>query len=201
MIYLAPIGGLIDYENGILTTPAHKNIPIGIKKGMMWAADNEAFTRGFDPTRFFSWLKRMKPYRDNCLFIAAPDVVGDAALTLDEWRKWSGKFDAWPLAFVAQDGQEKLSLPDPATFTTLFIGGSTKWKESMAAVEVIRRGQALKKRIHIGRVNWRRRYDLFNVLRGSNVFTYDGTRCRYDGVEKTIRAWRGYQAQSPLITI
>ena len=68
----------------------------------------------------------------------------------------------------------------------------------MAAVSVIKRAQRAGKHIHIGRVNWGRRYRLFAVLQGSEDFTYDGTRSRYDGREKTLRAWRGYEAQSPL---
>ena len=44
---------------------------------------------------------------------------------------------------VAQDGQEDLALPDAALWEVLFVGGSTAWKLSPAAVMVIRRAQAL----------------------------------------------------------
>lgn len=198
MRHLAPVGGYIDHANGILTTPGHAGIPVGIVAGMRWAADNEAYSRGFDPARFFPWLVRMEPYKHSCLFVPVPDVVGDSIATLSSFRNWIVRFDGWPLAFVAQDGQENLPLPDPSTWGTLFVGGSTEWKESMAAVEVIRRAQAMWKHIHIGRVNWKRRYNLFNVLKGSEGWTYDGTRTRYDGTWKTIRAWGNYQLQPAL---
>ncbi len=201
MKHLAPVGGYIDHANGILTTPAHAGIPVGIVAGMRWAADNEAYSRGFDPTRFFSWLAQMEPYKHTCLFVPVPDVVGNSVATLSSFRNWAVRFNGWPLAFVAQDGQENLPLPDSSTWSTLFVGGSTEWKESMAAVTVIRRAQAMWKQIHIGRVNWGRRYRLFSLLRGSEEWTYDGTRSRFDGITKTIHAWKTYQSQPALVTI
>lgn len=80
-------------------------------------------------------------------------------------------------------------------------GKEMDWKDSLEAVEVIRRGQAMDKHIHIGRVNWYRRFKIFQVLKGSEHFTFDGTRTRFDGTEKTIRAWQQYQLQPPLVTI
>lgn len=199
MKFLAPVGGDVDSALGILTSPYHSGVVNGITNGLPWAADNNAFTRGFNPDWYFPWLERMTPYRDTCLFVVVPDVVGDAIQTLDNWRHWVRHFEGWPLAFAAQDGQEKL--PMPRNFDTLFIGGSTEWKESAGAIECIKRAQAMRKHIHIGRVNWKRRYELFNVLDGSAVFTCDGTRTRFDGKQKTLKAWNGYMAQRPLITI
>ena len=199
MKFLLPVGGVVDHRFGIITTPAHGGIVDGIKAGMVWAADNEAFTVGFKPERFFPWLERMKPYRDTCLFITVPDVVGDAVATLARWDKWVHRFTSWPLAFVAQNGQE--SLPMPASFDALFIGGSTEWKESGAAIECIKRGQKRGTHIHIGRVNWGRRYRMFRVLEGSEHFTCDGTRTRFAGVDKSLSAWGAYQAQPPLLRL
>ena len=39
----------MDDRFGIFTSPAHKGIPIGIRQGVVWAAENEAFTRVFGP--------------------------------------------------------------------------------------------------------------------------------------------------------
>jgi hypothetical protein len=201
MHFLLPVGGVVDHHFGILTSPAHRAIPKGIRAGMRWGGENQAFTKGFDPERFFGWVRTMEPYREQCLFIPPPDIVGNAIATLTSWRNWIVRFDGWPLAFVAQDGQEDLPFPDPDTFSTLFIGGSTDWKLSQAAVDCIKRAQRLGKHIHIGRVNWGRRYRIFRVLDGSNKFTCDGTRTRFDGVDNTINSWLAYQAQPPLITI
>ena len=105
MRYLLPVGGVVDKRFGILTTPSHKGIPSGILAGMDWAADNEAFTKEFDPASYFSWLDTMLPYRDTCLFVTVPDKVGDAAATIELFNRWYVYYTGWPLAFVAQDGQ------------------------------------------------------------------------------------------------
>ena len=192
MRFLLPVGGIIDHSFGIMTTPGHKGIPMGIKAGMWWAADNQAFTRGFDPDKFFPWLDGMTPYRNTCLFIPVPDVVGNAAATLELFTKWrEGSW--WPCAFVAQDGQEALEFPPAELWETLFLGGSSQWKMSDAAVHCIQRAQALDKRIHIGRVNYKRRYDHFAGLPGSERWTCDGTRTRY-GRDRALIAWAQYMA-------
>lgn len=191
MKFLLPIGGDIPPDFGVLTTPSHKGIPAGIIAGRQWAGDNEAYTRTFDLDRYLAWLKTMEPYRDTCLFISVPDVVGDASATLRNFEKYADQLSAWPLAFVAQDGQEDLPFPG-GNWTTLFIGGTTEWKLSEAAVTCILRAQSLGKRIHIGRVNYQKRYQLFASLPGSEDFTCDGTRQRFDGIERTKHAWRKY---------
>ena len=197
--FLLPVGGVTDDRFGVLVAPASYGVPAGIVAGMAWAADNQAFTQGFNPGVFFPWLESLLPYRDTCLFVAVPDVVGDPIQTGANYRHWLRYFEGWPVAFVAQDGQEDLPMPD--YYDALFIGGSTRWKESQGAIDCIRRAQQAGKHIHIGRVNWRRRYELFSVLDGSDRFTCDGTRTRYDGTKKAMAAWAGYMAQPPLITI
>lgn len=190
-------GDLPDGFAGVLATPAMLGIPASIVSGSLWAADNEAFTRGFDPGRFFSWLDTMSPYRARCLFLTVPDVVGDAAATLASWHKWRPAFGDWPCAFVAQDGSKPADIPADAA--TLFVGGSTDWKESADAVKMIRAGQERGLHIHIGRVNWGRRYRMFRVLPGAEEFTCDGTRQRFEGRKKTVSGWRGYMDQPPLL--
>lgn len=202
MRFLLPIGGVIDYRFGILTNYNHKQIPIGIKQGMDWAGDIPVFgNKGFEPDKWISWLKTIEPHKDTCLFLTCPDVVGDAKLTLAWFHTWRPYLNGWPVAFVGQDGLEDMEFPDPVKWNTLFIGGSTEWKESQAAIDCIKRAQALNKHIHIGRVNWQRRYRMFRILEDSDNFTCDGTRTRFDGKEKTIRYWAAYQAQKPLISV
>jgi hypothetical protein len=198
MRFLTPSGGSSD-GFGVLTSPYHGGPTTSIKSGAMWAADNNAFTKGFSPSWFFSWLEKMEPYQASCLFVVVPDAVGNAIQTCSNYRYWVRYFEGWPVAFAAQDGQENLPFPD--YFNALFVGGSTEWKESQAAIDCIKRAQALGKHIHIGRVNWKRRYNLFNVLTGSERFTCDGTRNRFDGKDKAHKAWKGYMAQRPLVTI
>jgi len=195
MMFLLPVGGIVDHRFGIMTTPGHKGVPVGITAGMKWAADNQAFTQGFDASVFFDWLWQLRMYLATCLFIPVPDAVGNAKATLDLFWQWWGRLHLWPLAFIAQDGQENFDFPPSAMWSTLFIGGSTEWKTSQAAIECIKRARALGKHIHIGRVNWSRRYWLFAKLEGSEDFTCDGTRTRYDGTRRTVREWSNYMKQ------
>jgi hypothetical protein len=193
MIYLAPIGGFTDHSFGILTTPGSYGIPEGIRNGMRWAADNQAFTKGFDPVVFFPWLEAMAPYKSTCLFVACPDVIGDAEATLVRFGEYRAQFGDWPVALVAQDGLEFFRFPPAHQWQALFVGGTTEWKMSMGAIECIQRARELGKHIHIGRVNWLQRYRHFQSLPGSERFTCDGTRTRYERT-RAIEAWREYMA-------
>lgn len=197
MKFLVPVGGVTD-AFGILSSYKHKGVPAGIVGGLPWAGDNCAFT-GFDGARFRAWLPRMAPYRATCIFVAVPDVVGDAAATLIRYEIWAQAMAGWPLAYVAQDGSERHEIPPSAA--ALFVGGTTIWKESQAAIEMIRRAQVMGLRIHVGRVNWKRRYDMFRVLEGSDQFTCDGTRQRFEGIGRALAAWHGYECQRPLLQI
>jgi len=196
MRFLYPSGGnLPEGFAGYLVTPSMRGIPQGIQAGARWAADNQAYTKGFDAGMFFPWLKQMEPYASTCLFVTVPDVVGDAIQTLDNWRRLNGYFQGWPRAFVAQDGQENLPLPQG--FDVLFIGGFTKWKESRAAIDCINRTD---KPIHVGRINTWRRYRHFARMPGAASWTCDGTRIRYER-DKATKEWQRYMAQPPLLGI
>lgn len=230
MKYLIPVGGAVDWRTfaGILTSPAHRGIPRAIQEGALWAADNQCFTKGWQPDRFLPWLETLKPYRDQCLFVTMPDVAGDATATLQLWPEWHDDLKEWPLALVAQDGltvtafgvlceepfgDETEMLDDDSdeafyaawlrargfipwpVFTTLFIGGSTDWKLSDLAQLCIHTAYQHGKHIHVGRVNWRKRYRHFATLPGAETFTCDGTRMRFDGRHHTLLAWQQYQTE------
>lgn len=199
MKFLVPVGGVTDDAFGILATYKHMGVPSGIRAGLAWAADNCAYGGNFDAERFVAWLATMTPYRATCLFVVAPDVVGDAAATLARFWQWQPQLTGWPLAFACQDGQ----LPDaiPPACDVVFIGGSTRWKLSESAMDCIRWGQAHGKGIHVGRVNWGKRYAHFRIMKGSEHWTTDGTRSRFDGVERTLRAWKQYQDTPPLLQV
>lgn len=198
MKFLVPsFGNVAGY--GHLITHRRNGVPAGVTAGRPWAADNCVFTGAFDGDRFLAWLAALEKYRASCLFVVVPDVVGDAAATLAAFAEWAPKLSGWPLAFVAQDGQENLEFPPAAAWSALFVGGSTDWKLSAAAVSCIRRAESIGKHIHIGRVNYRRRYDAFRLLAGSDSWTCDGTRPRFEGVDRALRAWAGYENQGVLI--
>jgi hypothetical protein len=91
-------------------------------------ADNDCFN-GFDPGRYLDLLEAIS-YRSGCLFVAAPDVVGDAMATLALFERWQpvlqgvwatvdeddvepGQLVHQPVALVAQDGSERLPAAPP----------------------------------------------------------------------------------------
>lgn len=223
MNYLLPLGGTFDPRfKGILTSYKHYGIPAGIKAGHLWAGDNCAF-KGFDANEFTKWLQAMTPYRNTCLFIVAPDAVGDANRTLDLWDEWAPRLSDWPLALAAQDGMEDLDWPtdiditdycydhlagdtmedyweakehyyqDETPFRCVFIGGSTEWKDSYHALTVIEQAQRMQKHVHIGRVNHERRYTHFARVAGSEHFTCDGTLTRSIGKIRALHTWSQHQ--------
>jgi hypothetical protein len=141
---------------GILLAPANGNtVASVVKTGLPWAIDNGAYS-GFDEARFLRLLDRAQGQL-GCLFVVAPDVVADARATLAQWPWWSAliRSRGLPVAFVGQDGQEDLPLPDD--MDAYFVGGSTRWKLSQASADLCREAKRRGLPVHIGRVNSLRR--------------------------------------------
>lgn len=198
MMYLWPQAGSMRAMHrrfGVITTAAHRSIPTGIKEGRLWAFDNECFQRSFNYERWLAHWRRLFPYSKRCLFVVVPDKPFDAGETLALWRHWHpilreqlDRFDnlayvrkPWlGLAFAAQDGQESLPLPEGADW--VFIAGSTEWKLSDAAADVMQRAWDARMHIHIGRVNSQKRYRHFRRLAEQldlDIVSCDGTAARF----------------------
>jgi hypothetical protein len=168
-------------ECGQLITPLTKRTNVG---RVPWALDNGAFSH-FDTKQFQRILKRELPNKSRCLFVAAPDVVGDARRTLECFEHWLGALHGWPVALVIQDGAEHLGIPW-RLLRAVFIGGSTEFKCGPKAVAVIKAAQIMGKHVHVGRINTRDRWDYFDKL---GVDTCDGTGlARYSHMRKAINA-------------
>ena len=199
MIYLWPqASSMIGMSErfGVMTSPAHGTVPLGIQEGRVFGVDNEAYTRGFDPNRFFSYLELLQPYRTRWLFAACPDVVGDARLTIGLYGAFAHRIKSFgPVAFVAQDGQESLEFP--VAFDWLFIGGTTDWKMGAGADDCIRRAKALGKPVHVGRVNSIKRMAHFKLMEVDSV---DGTFPAYEPDTARERLTRGL-AQPALFSV
>lgn len=198
MRYLWPAGG--DVGMGVMAAPNMRGIPLAITRGASWAADlgcldGPPFVKRCDVTNARLWLETLSTYHARCLFVTVPDVVGNSIATLAAYDQNIGRFTGWPLAYVAQDGAEDFQIPVSAH--TVFIGGSTQWKLSNAAESVIERAIAEGRHIHVGRVNWWKRYAHFRRMPHSDLFTCDGTRNRYER-DRALIAWRGYETQLPL---
>ena len=167
----------------------------------MFAVDNECFTKPFDLMRMAATLEATRPHIKQCLFVVVPDIpwhngqrVFDATITLEMFDEYANHiiFRGWPLAYVAQNGAELL--PIPAEASAVFIGGDTEWKESSAALSVIKRAQERGLWVHVGRVNSKRRINHFAL---AGVDSVDGTGLTFapDRVMEQLTRWL---AQKPL---
>jgi hypothetical protein len=137
--------------------PRAGNSPASIREGgLPWACDNDAFG-AFDAARFRRMLARFAG-QPGCLFVSCPDVVCDPSATLRLFGEWAPEIRAagLPLAFVGQDGCEDMELPW-GEFDAFFVGGSTAWKESLAAMLLCGQAASMGKWVHVGRVNSYRR--------------------------------------------
>lgn len=149
-----------------------------------FAVDNGSFSR-FNATYFLNLLKRENARKAQCIFVAVPDVVGSARRTLEVFDIWKHKLDTWPLALVAQDGQEHLPIPW-SELSAIFIGGTTDWKIGTHAAQIIKAAKALDVWVHVGRVNDPKRFQYFVDL---DVDSIDGSGlAQYSHMREAIAA-------------
>lgn len=143
-----------DPRFGALFVPGGGNNPATMPD--VWAVDNGCFS-GLDKAAFMESLERFWK-RPGCVFVTAPDVVGDASATLRLFPFWHTVIHGlgYPVALVAQDGLTVKDVPW-TQIQALFIGGSTAWKLGSEARTIAAYAKALGKWVHMGRVNSRRR--------------------------------------------
>lgn len=155
---------------GFIDTPLQGNAR---PPGVTFCMDNGCFGKGFDEGKWWEWLKSHAADAESCTFATAPDVVGDAAATLERSRPWLPRIRAlgYPAAFVAQDGLTVDTTPWDE-FDVLFIGGSTVWKLGAAARILVQTAKARGKHVHMGRVNSYRRFRYAEAIGCDSV---DGT--------------------------
>lgn len=172
---------------GLLNTPKNAYTLDGVA---VWAMDNGAYTDTYPgDDAYLSTLTRYAEHRDRCLFVAAPDVVGDADATLAQFAPMARRIRAagWPVALVGQDGMENREAPW-ALVDWLFVGGSTEWKLGVGAETLIRQAQEHGKRVHVGRVNSATRFRHFRALGCDSA---DGTFLAFgpDANAPKLRRW------------
>jgi len=147
-----------------------------------WAIDNGGFKQ-LDIPGLKSLLKREEHHRANCLFVAAPDIVGSAQRTLELFDLFEPVLVGWQIALVCQDGQETLPIPW-ARIGAVFIGGSTNWKCSGHVEAIIKTAKIFGKWVHVGRVNHPDRFAHFEALGADSC---DGTGiARYSHMRHAI---------------
>lgn len=182
---------------GRLIQPRHySSIEETATSGMPWAADNDAFGN-FNPESFDKMLDRIKGL-PGCLFVACPDVVGDANATAHMFAKWHGAIArrGLPVALVAQDGLTPERVPWHL-IDALFIGGTTNWKMGDDARQLIDAARLRGKHTHMGRVNSVRR---LMYARSIGCDTADGSKfARWrDTYLPNILRWLATGQQLPL---
>lgn len=151
-----------------LFTPLTRRLPQQPEK--FFAMDNGAFAR-FESKGFLSLLAKHEPRKELCRFVACPDVVGSAIRTLECFECWKAQLAGWPLALVAQDGQENFPIPWNE-IAAVFIGGSTDWKMSRHAAAIVKTAKVVGKWCHVGRINTPGRFEYFDELGADSC---DGT--------------------------
>lgn len=149
-----------------------------------WAIDNYGFVK-LDIPGLKSLMAREEHHRENCLFVAVPDIVASAQRTLELFHHFKPMFAGWKVALVCQDGQEHLPIPWDE-IDAVFIGGSTSWKCSPHVERIIRTAKILGKHVHVGRVNTPERWRWFEE---QGVDTGDGSgMSRFSHMREAIAA-------------
>lgn len=174
---------------GFIDTPAQGNKR---PAGLHWCADNGCYSDRFNEARWWRFLELNAHDTDKCWFATAPDVVGNARATLKRSAPWLLKIRAlgYPVAFVGQDGQENLPVPWD-DFDVLFIGGTTDWKLGPGPRELCIQAHSRGKKIHLGRVNSKKRYDYgYDVL---GAHSCDGTFLVFSPVKNLPRMLRWFR--------
>lgn len=122
-----------------------------------WAADNAAFS-DFDPVAYRRMVERIAAHPTPPLFVAVPDVVGNAHATRHRFAYWYEYLRPYrlPLAYVLQDGEREARVPW-ALIAAVFIGGSTAFKVGAEARALVCAAHARGRWVHMGRVNTARR--------------------------------------------
>lgn len=135
--------------------------------GIPWAVDNDAFNGGFDARAWDQMLDRLGAIDDpaHCLFVATPDVVGDAAETARLFRRWAPGIArrGLPIGFVAQDGLELERVPW-FDIAAVFIGGTDDYKLGPDAERLVSEAKSRGRWVHMGRVNSFRRLERARAL-------------------------------------
>ena len=134
-----------------------------IVAGYRWMLDNGAFSDKWTGAAWLAALAKWQPYTGTCIAAVCPDVVGDAAATLERFVKYAPVIReyGYPVAFVTQDGLTLDAVPW-AEFDVLFVGGTDqhKLRESWSFISEAKR---LGKWVHVGRVNSARRLEQFSM--------------------------------------
>lgn len=134
---------------GVMLQPGMGNLPE--LQHIPHALDNGAFAGRWDAGDWVEYIVGKRRYRQRCLFVTLPDVVGDCRATWERSLPWVPVVRAlgYVPAYVSQDGET--GWPNGAG--ALFIGGTDDWKLSEASYALAAKAKAAGLWVHMGRVN------------------------------------------------
>jgi hypothetical protein len=150
---------------GVLMVPGQGNRVGWWPAGTYFACDNRAY-KGLDAVLWLRFLAKLAKAGERPLWLACPDVVGDAAGTWRAYELWSPVMRdlGLPVALVLQDGVEGYGHRGRLTreinegrLAAVFVGGSTAWKEGPHPPDLCRQAKEAGLQVHVGRVNSARR--------------------------------------------
>ena len=184
---------------GVLLTPHDgQSMDSVLATGLPWACDNAAYSNWCGEA--FRKLLHKSAGHERCLWVAAPDVVGDHEATVERFHKWLPTIRSvagQPVAFVGQDGCDEDSVPWDE-IAAYFVGGTTSWKLSPESSLLMRAAARRGKHVHVGRVN---SHDRLQWAFERGAHSIDGTSfSRYADtyIERAIRKLQGWEAQRML---
>lgn len=167
MLYLSPVWHTLPEAKrarfGYIQNLHNGGVGQAIIAGHRWMLDNGAFSDNWTEAAWLAALAKWQPYTATCIAAVCPDVVGDAAATLERFARYAPVIReyGYPVAFVTQDGLTLDVVPWSA-LDVLFIGGTDQHKLREAwpfIAEAKRRGVW----VHVGRVNSAKRLDIFSM--------------------------------------
>lgn len=169
-----------------------------IASGQPWAADNGCFN-GFNPRKVTQLLHSLEDM-PGCVFFNAPDsfdrvsMRGDAIETLQMFREWQPRIDAYglPVAITLQNGVTSAMLrPVWDDLQAVFVGGATEFKYSDIVRDLVAEAKERGKWVHMGRVNSARRIVYAGAIECNS---FDGTGfCKFP---KTLDELSHFHCQS-----
>lgn len=167
---------------------------VALKSGCLWMLDNGAFSGNFNEGR---WMKQMESlassYATTCRGIIAPDAVifSNGKFVKGDWEETRARLKYYsplirsfllPVAYALQDDHPLDEVPW-GMFETLFIAGTSEYKESAQVEAIAKKAKQRGKWVHVGRVSQVRRMDLTWW-----ADSWDGTTFKYgDRQEKHVR--------------
>lgn len=148
-----------------LTSYAIGDTPYGLDNGCFTEFKRETWERMLDDA------EDARP-----VFVALPDIVGDARRTLDLFEFFKAKTSGLPRALVLQDGIGDYAIPWN-DITAVFVGGSNTFKVAPECVNACRAAKMMGKWVHVGRVNEPKRLEqwrgIADSIDGSGISRFD----------------------------